>query len=142
MHKTGKILMTLALLVFTVLPPLIDLVGSTHVLHPEWTPHSRVHTVWGLAMGSAVGLVALYLLWIREKEPVFNFNLAFTLGLIVYGAFFLAAWTRGLYGGAMRDADGLSAGPFGFDPNTFTFSIAIVVLIVGWGLGRRPGVER
>ncbi len=141
MQQVGKILVTLAILVFSVLPPLVDLIGNTHVFHPEWTPHARVHTVWLLGLASAVGLVALYLLWIREKDPVFNFNLAFTLGLIVYGAFFLAASTRGMYGGAMTDDGGLAPGPFGFDPNTFMFTLATAVLIVGWLLGRRPGVE-
>ncbi len=141
MQWTGKVLMTAAILVFTTVPPLVDLVGSTHVFRPDWTPHARVHTVWLLGLGSAVGVLALALLWIREKDPVFNFNLAFVLGLMVYGAFFLAASTRSLYGGAMTDEGGLSPGPFGFDPNTFVFSIATAVLIVGWGLGRRPGVE-
>ena len=128
--------MTLAILVFTVIPPVVDLVSSTHVFHPQWTPHARVHTVWLLGLASAVGLLALYLLWIRSKDSIFNFNLAFVLGLMVYGAFFLAASTRGLYDGAMTDDAGLSAGPFGYDPNTFVFTIATVFLVVGWGFGR------
>jgi len=133
--------MTAAILVFTLIPPLVDLITDTHVFHPGWTPHARVHTVWLLGLASAVGVLALFLLWIREKDPVFNFNLAFVLALIVYGAFFLAGSTRSLYGGAMTDDGGLSSGPFGFDPNTFVFSIATVVLIVGWGLGRSSDIE-
>lgn len=136
MQTTGKVLMTVAILVFTVIPPLVDLLTATHVFHPGWTPHARVHTVWLLGLASGVGLLALFLLWIRKKDPGFNFNLAFVLGLMVYGAFFLAGSTRSLYGGAMTDDGGLSSFPFGLDPNTFVFSIATVVLIVGWGLGR------
>lgn len=139
MQTTGKLLMTVAILVFTLIPPLVDLITATHVFHPGWTPHARVHTVWLLGLSSAVGVLALALLWIRERDPVFNFNLAFVLGLMVYGAFFLAGSTRSLYGGAMTDDGGLSYGPFGLDPNTFVFSIATAVLIVGWGLGRRSG---
>ncbi len=137
MVLTGKVFMTLAILVFTVIPPLADLGTSSHVFHPQWTPHARVHTVWLLGLASAVGLLALYLLWIRQRDSVFNLNLAFTLGLCTYGAFFLAAGTRGLYNGAMTDAGGLESRPFGFDPNTFTFTIATTVLIAGWLLCRR-----
>lgn len=139
MQLTGKIFMTLAILVFTVVPPIVDLGTTSHVFHPEWTPHARVHTVWLLGLASAVGLLAIYLLWIRQRDAGFNLNLAFALGLCTYGAFFLAAATRGLYDGAMTDAGGLQSGPFGFDPNTFTFTIATTVLIAGWLLGRRPG---
>ena len=137
MRMMGKALMTLAILVFTVIPPLVDLLTETHVHHPEWTPHARVHTVWLLGLVSAVGILALFLLWVREKDAGFNFNLAFVLGLMVYGAFFLAGSTRSLYGGAMTDEGGVPPGLFGFDPNTFVFSIALVILIVGWGVGRK-----
>ena len=137
----GKILMTLAIGVFTVIPPLVDLGTPTHVFHPEWTPHARVHMVWLLGMASSIGLLAIYLLWIRQREPAFNVNLAFVLGLCAYGGFFLAAATRGLYDGAMTDSGGLEPGPFGFDPNTFSFTIATAALISGWLLcrgGSRP----
>ena len=96
-----------------------------------------MHTVWLLGLASAVGLLALYLLWVRRRDSAFNVNLAFTLGLCTYGTFFLAAGTRRLYNGAMTDPGGLDSGPFGFDPNTFTFTIATAVLIGGWLLCRR-----
>ena len=137
MKLTGKIFMTLAILVFTVIPPTVDLGTSSHVFHPQWTPHARVHTVWLLGLASSIGVLAIYLLWVRQREPVINVNLAFTLGLCTYGAFFLAAGSRELYDGAMTDAGGLQSGPFGFDPNTFTFTIATAVLIAGWLLCRR-----
>ena len=41
----GRILMILGTLMYGAIPPFVDLT-ETHVFHPEWTPHSRMHMVW------------------------------------------------------------------------------------------------
>ena len=87
--------MTLAIAVFTFIPPLADLATDTHVFHPGWMPHARVHTVWLLGLTSSVGLLALYFLWVRKLDPSFGEDLAGVLGAIVYGSFFLGGSTVG-----------------------------------------------
>ncbi len=135
MKTLGKVLMTLAIAVFTFIPPLADLATDTHVFHPGWMPHARVHTVWLLGLTSSVGVLALYLLWFRKIDSEFSESLAGVLGAIVYGSFFLSALTIGLYGGALSDHEGgIGQTIIGLDLNLFTFGLASTVLCVGWGL--------
>ena len=138
MGTIAKLLMTVAIVVYTFIPPLADLATDTHVFHPGWMPHARMHTVWMLGMASGIGLVSLALLWSRLLDGAQGVTLAGVLSLVVYGAFFLSAATTSLYGGALSDMEGgIGQGPFGFDANLFTFSVALLVLLIGWTLHRR-----
>ena len=131
----GKLLMSLAIAIFAFIPPLADLATETHVYHPGWMPHARMHTVWLLGITSTIGLVALYLLWIRKKDPDFNTNLAAVLGLCVYGSFFVSTSTASLYGGAATDVlGGIEQRILGMELNLFTFTVASTMLGVGWSI--------
>ncbi|MFT4520783.1 MAG: hypothetical protein ACI9JM_003191 [Halioglobus sp.] len=121
----AKILITLATLLYAVAPLIADL-NDSHVLHPEWPPHARVHMVWLLAVNHLVAWVALYLLWVRSEVV-----LAAVLGLCVYGGFWISALTRNSYGGAYTDEGGVDITIMGFDANAFTFSVALAVLLLG-----------
>jgi hypothetical protein len=134
----GKILMTVAIAVFTFIPPLADLATETHVFHPGWMPHARVHTVWLLGLTSSVGLLALYFLWFRKVDTCFGEDLAGVLGAVVYGSFFLSGLTSGLYGGALSDSEGgIGQTIIGLDLNVFTFGVATIVLCAGWVFCKR-----
>ena len=130
----GRVLMSLATLVYGVIPPIVDLT-ETHVFHPDWTPHSRLHMVWLLGTNSAIAVLALYLLWFHKANRAFGVRLAGTLGLCVYGGFWLSASTASLYGGAVSDKGGVPP-IMGIDANVLVFSIALLVLLVGWALAR------
>jgi len=138
MNTLGKWLMTVAIAIFTIIPPLVDLLTDSHVFHEGWLPHARMHTVWLLGLTSGVGLISLYLLWIRKTELVFATNLAGLLSGCVYGAFFLSAITTQFYGGSLSDIVGnAESGPFGLNGNVFTFSVASTLLVVGWVICQR-----
>lgn len=140
MHKTlsyvwlGQAIMTVATLVYGLGPLIIDLT-ATHVFHPEWTPHARMHMVWLLGTNTLIALVALYFLWLY-KFVAFGVNLAGILGLCVYGSFMLSAFTSPLYGGSMGDEAGVPL-VMGLDANIFGFSIALMLLLAGWFLARK-----
>lgn len=140
MHKTssdvwlGQAIMTVATLVYGLGPLIIDLT-ATHVFHPEWTPHARMHMVWLLGINTLIALVALYFLWLY-KSNAFGVNLAGILGLCVYGSFMLSAFTSPLYGGSMGDEDGVPL-VMGFDANILGFSIALMLLLTGWFMARK-----
>jgi hypothetical protein len=102
----GRVLMTLATLIYGVLPPFVDLT-ETHVFHAEWTPHSRMHMVWLLGTNSAIAVLALYFLWLHKANSAFGVRLAGILGLCVFGGFWLSASTISLYGGALSDKGGV-----------------------------------
>lgn len=131
----GRIIMTLATLMYGVIPPLVDLT-ETHVFHPDWTPHARMHMVWLLGTNTAIALVALYFLWLHKSRLVVGVSLAGVLGLCVYGGFMLSAFTTPLYGGSMSDKGGVPP-VLGVDANILAFSFALLLLIVGWLLAGR-----
>ena len=130
----GQILMTFATLTYGMIPPFVDLT-ETHVFHPEWTPHSRMHMVWLLGTNSAIALVALYFLWRRRADRAFGIWLAGILGLSVYGGFWLSASTASLYGGALADKGGVPP-LMGMDANVIVFGLGVFVLMLGWLMAR------
>ena len=133
----GLILMTVATLFYGVLPPFVDLT-ETHVFHPEWTPHSRLHMVWLLGTNSAIAVLALYFLWLHRANRAAGVRLAGILGLCVFGGFWLSASTISLYDGALSDKGGVPP-IMGMDANILVFSFALLLLLVGWLLARGRG---
>lgn len=130
----GRILMTVATLMYGLIPPFVDLT-ETHVFHPDWTPHSRMHMVWLLGTNSALAVVALFFLWLYRANRAFGVRLAGVLGLCVYGGFMLSATTSSLYGGSLSDKGGVPP-VLGMDANIFAFSLGLLVLALGWFLAR------
>jgi hypothetical protein len=130
----GRVLMTVATLMYGLIPPFVDLT-ETHVLHPDWTPHSRMHMVWLLGTNSTIALVALFFLWLDKSNSAFGVRLAGVLGLCVYAGFMLSAATAPLYGGSLTDKAGVPP-ILGMDANIFGFSLGLLVLVVGWLLAR------
>lgn len=135
MQNIGKLIITLALAIFTFIPPIADLATNTHVFHENWTPHARMHTVWLLGITTSLGILSLYLLWVRMEAVTFNLNLAAILATIVYGAFFVSAISAPFYGGALSDpSGGVKHHVHDWDINLVVFSGAFLSLLIGWGL--------
>lgn len=126
--------MTVATLMYGVIPPFVDLT-ETHVFHPDWSPHARMHMVWLLGTNTAIAMAALYFLWLHKSDLAFRVSLAGVLGLCVYGGFMLSASTTALYGGSLSDKGGVPP-IMGMDANIFAFSLALLLLLVGWFLAR------
>ena len=122
MNPIAKLALTVATLFYGCMPVLID-VSSSHLLHPEWSPHSRFHLVWLLSVGFTTTCLALWLLWIRRDSLVPG-----VLGLLYTGGFFVAAATRSLYGGAFTEPGGVESTLFGLDVGIFAFGGAFVVI--------------
>ena len=130
--RIGRVLMSLATLVYGLIPPVVDLT-ETHVFHPDWTPHSRMHMVWLLVTNSSLAALALNYLW-RSVDAA-GVRMAGILGLCVYGGFMVSAAAIPLYGGALSDRGGVPP-VFGIDANIVTFTLALLLLLVGWRLAR------
>ena len=133
----GRVLMTFCTVGYGFLPPFVDL-GRTHVQHPDWTPHSRMHMVWLLATNFGVSVLALYLLWLHSARATLGVRLAGLLGVCVYGGFLLAAATAPLYGGSLSDRGGVPP-LMGMDVNLLVFSLSLLILLAGWYLAARTG---
>jgi hypothetical protein len=138
MNLLGKLLMSLSIVAYALIPPIVDLTTDTHVFHDGWMPHARMHTVWLLGVTSGVGFLALYLLWSPGADAKFRTNLAACLSIIVFGAFYVSAFTASLYGGSLSDmSGGVQKGPLSIDGNLFTFTLAAILLLIGWRLNVR-----
>ena len=133
----GRVLMTLSTLVYGVVPQFVDLT-ETHVFHPQCTPHSRMHMVWLLGIDFAIAVLALYFLWFHKANRAFGVRLAGILGICIFGSFCLSASTISLYGGALSDKGGVPP-IMGMDTNVVVFSLAALILLIGWFLAREKG---
>lgn len=131
----GRIIMTIATLMYGVIPPFVDLT-ETHVFHPDWTPHARMHMVWLLGTNTSIAVLALYFLWLHQSSRPLGVRLAGVLGLCVYGGFMLSASTISIYGGSLSDRGGVPP-IMGMDANIIAFSLALLLLLVGWSLARK-----
>jgi len=121
----SRILITLATLLYGIAPLFADL-NVTHVLNPEWTPHSRVHMVWLLGTGFSIAVLALWLLWARAQLV-----LSAVLGLCVMAGFWIAAATSPFYGGALSDVRGINTKILGVETNALVFGVITAMLVAG-----------
>ena len=134
--SASRILITIATLVYAVIPLLVDLT-ETHVFHPDWTPHARFHMVWLLATNSTLGVLALYLMWISKHDALVRIRAAGIIGLCVLGGFFVSTVLSSSYGGSLVDPVGGVPPILGLDANLVVFSPMLVLVVVGLWLSSK-----
>ena len=124
----AKTLLTVATLIFTVLPPFADF-NKTHALHPKWPGHARFHMVWLVVENSLVGLLALTLIWYQSTPG--KLLIGGGISVLVLGSFLLATLTMPLYSGALSDPGGVPQGPKGIDLNLAVFGVGFLLSLAG-----------
>ena len=125
-----KILITVPVLMFTVLPPLVDF-GESHVRHPDWTRHARFHTAWMVLENSMLGLLALALIWYQGTNT--KLLIAGGISTLVLGGFILATLLMPLYSGALSDPGPgqVPQEPRGIDLNLAVFGVGFILSLAG-----------
>lgn len=129
MNKLITMLILLPTVVYGIVPWFADW-NHTHLFHPDWPGHARFHMMWLLCVNSSVAIYALYLFSQNRRTETA------TVGLLVFGAFWLATLSQGLYGGALGDTQGGYEAIAGIDLNALTFSLCSACLIIGLILDR------
>ncbi len=134
--KISRWLITIATVCYGFIPPIVDLT-ATHVFHPDWMPHARLHAVWQLGTNSGLALLALYLMWIKSSNDLLRIRMAGLIGLCVYGGFFVSALTHPVFGGALADEQGGVPTVMGLYGNVIAFTPMLILVITGlWLSGR------
>jgi len=110
-----------------VAPVFIDL-NRTHATNPLWPGHARFHVVsqtLGMTLAAAVEVA---LIWWSGPSLSQRFYLAASLTAIPMAAFLAAMFSRRLYGGTLRDPNGIPPGRIRTSNGVVEFDINIVVI--------------
>ena len=118
-----KLLITFCIAIYLIGVPILE-INDTHVFNPDWTPHARIHEVWQLITNSMIGILCLWLVWIRQQLV-----LASLLSMIVTGGFMLAFIMKDLYGGSMKYLDGTENTLFDINIGVLGFGLALILLL-------------
>jgi hypothetical protein len=129
----GYLLITAAILQFTVIPVLADF-NRSHAANPQWPAHARFHVVTQVLTTSGLGAVALYFLWSGRVEPALGVCIATVLALTVLGGFFASAAAARFYGGVLANTANGVPSPRSVDGNAANFGCALVILLAGRAL--------
>ena len=131
----SKILTSIGTIWYGIIPVVADL-NDSHLLKPDWMPHAKFHLAWLLATGSSLAAYALYLIWRRSQVIE-----GAVIGLCVMSGFWIAAFTKSLYGGLFVDPNLEAPSMFGLHPNVFAFIFVTGFLIAGLltELLKKPG---
>ncbi len=107
-------------------------INATHVFNPDWTPHVRIHEVWQLITNTGIGILCLWLVWVKKETKI-----SVILSLLVTGGFLLAYILQDLYGGSMKDLDGSEKTLLGINIGVLGFGIAFTLLLVTISLNKK-----
>ena len=128
----GLILMTIAILQFTIIPLFADL-NHSHATNPEWPGHARQHLVTQVLTTSSLGLIALYFLWSGKVERDLGICIAMMCSVAALVPFFVSALAGPLFGGeVMPQRMGLGRVRFArVEGNVANFGLSFVLLVAG-----------
>lgn len=122
-QKTRSII-TFSILLYAIVVPFLE-INATHVFNPNWTPHVRIHEVWQLITNSCIGLLCLWLVWVKKETRV-----SAILSLLITGGFLLAFALKDSYGGSMKYLDGNEKTFLGINIGLLGFGIAFILLLI------------
>ncbi len=118
-----KLLITFCIAFYAMGVPILE-INESHVFNPNWTPHVRIHEVWQLITNSSIGLLCLWLLWIKHQIVI-----SAVLSILVTGGFIAAFLIKDLYGGSMKYLDGSEKTVLDINIGVLGFGLALILLV-------------
>ena len=135
-QKQARIILSLISVTLTVVAPLVDL-NASHLLHPDWPMHARLHMLWALLAFSMLGGYSLYLLWVSPWSIRVRLQVSILINFIINIAFVVSAASMPLYGGGLADNQGgVPSLANGWDANLLVVAATMLLLIVTLRLQR------
>lgn len=123
MKMIEKILVTLGVLVYLVVIPILE-INDSHVFNPTWPAHARLHEVWQLTTHCALGVFCLWLAWFKQQ-----IRIAGVLSIIVMGGVVFAHVIEAAYGGSIQSGN-ISKTILGIDLAAFSAIVVIAMAVV------------
>ncbi len=137
-RKSGSLLAVRVLLTCCMMEffgPWLRDYSSSHVFHPEWVGHARLHMMWLLGFMLFSGIANLYLIWFtRPLRLIHLYVAAAWTGANLLG-FWLAIVMVPVYDGLITVPD-THYHIFGIDENVFGFSILSTLYLIAIGILR------
>ena len=135
-QKHARIILSLISVTLTVVAPLVDL-NASHLLHPDWPMHARLHMLWAVLAFSMLGGYSLYLLWVSPWSIRVRLQVSILINFIINIAFVVSAASMPLYGGGLADNQGgVPSLANGWDANLLVVAATMLLLIVTLRLQR------
>ena len=116
-------IITFSALLYAIVVPFLE-INETHVFNPNWTPHVRIHEVWQLITNSGIGLLCLWLVWVKNEIKISGI-----LSLLVTGGFLIAFMLQEFYGGSMKYLDGSEKTLLGINIGVLGFGMAFILVL-------------
>jgi len=113
-----------------ITPLFIDL-NRTHATNPLWPGHARFHAVWHTFALFFTGIVGVALIWWPSPASRRLFYLAALLTALPMLAFFVAMFSRKVYGGTLHDPNGIQPVRIRIGGKVCEFDMNAVLVIVG-----------
>ena len=114
---------------FEFFGPILRDANATHLVHPAWVGHARLHLAWLLGFMLLSGLANVYLVWFRRPFEVRNLWLSAGWQCCNLGGFWIAAFFAPSYGGLVT-VPGEHVHVFGWDENVLVFAILSTIMAV------------
>lgn len=118
-----KIILTVCVSVFSVLIPYLE-INASHVFNPDWIAHARFHEVWQLTTNILIGILCLWLIWIKN-----NIQIAGVLSIIVMGGVLFAHLIEESYGGSVLSGN-LSKTILGLESAAFVALLVVLLAVI------------
>ena len=118
-----KSIITFSIILYALVVPFLE-INATHVFNPDWTPHVRIHEVWQLLTNTSIGILCLWLVWVKKETKISTM-----LSLLITGGFLLAYILQDFYGGSMKYLDGSEKSLLGINIGVLGFGIAFILLL-------------
>ena len=128
----ARILMSIGILQFTVIPLFADL-NRSHAANPAWPGHARNHLVTQVLTTSSLGVLALFFLWSGRVDRELGVCLAMMMAVAALIPFFASALASPLFGGQLMPVRvGLGRISFGrIEGNVVNFGAAAIFIVLG-----------
>jgi hypothetical protein len=112
-----------------IMPVFIDL-NRTHATNPLWTGHARFHLVQHVFTLLPAAAIEVALLWCPGAAFHARFYLASLLTATSLAGFLVAVCTRTLYGGTLRDPNGMRPIRLRIGSRLVVFDLNVPIVLV------------